>query len=115
MALDDLSGVGGSGSSGITEGGGGGAGGATLSEVSDAFNVEFVTLSIADITNKYTVVTNIPAAANKTKLEVIEGQPADLGVDYVVNTALKQVGWSGLALDGILVAGDKLRITYFNV
>lgn len=113
MAIGDLSGVGGSGSSGIQSGSAGG--GISLGDVAAAFNVEFVTISLTDILNKYALVTNIPDSANKTKVEIIEGQPADLGIDYTVNTALKQINWSGLGLDGIIAAGDKIRITYFNI
>lgn len=113
MATNDLSGVGGTGSSGIQSGSGGG--GISLSDVANAFNVEFVTLSLTDIINGYAVATNVPDSATKLKLEIVEGQPADLGIDYTVNTALKQIIWSGLGLDGIIAAGDKIRITYFNI
>jgi hypothetical protein len=114
MAVSGLGGLTGTGSSGIQDGGLGG-GGIGLGDVSDAFNVEFKTITLTDVLNQFAIVTNIPASAVKTKVEVVEGQPADYGIDYIVDPVLKKIDWAGLGLDGILAAGDKLRITYFNI
>jgi hypothetical protein len=113
MSASDLSGVGGTGSSGIQSGVGGG--GATLGDVANAFRVEFITLSLTDILNQYANITDPPESAVKTKIEIIEGLPADYGIDYTVDTVLQRLNWAGLGLDGILTAGDKIRITYFSI
>lgn len=114
MAIEDLSGIGGTGASGII-GGGGGGGGATLGDVANAYTVRYITLSLADIVAGFATLPEAPESPVKTKVEVIEGLPADYGVDYTVDTGLQQVQWAGLGLAPFLAAGDKLRITYFSI
>jgi hypothetical protein len=43
-------------------------------------------------------------------MTVIGGPAQDYGTDYTVTT--NQLGWNGLTLDGVLVAGDKLQVLY---
>jgi hypothetical protein len=74
--------------------------------------VEEFSLTSTDITNKKVTLTYIPIDGNYVTLDVIGGGPQDNGTDFSVNAALKEVGWSGLGLDGILEAGDVLRVTY---
>jgi hypothetical protein len=74
--------------------------------------VEEFTLSSTDITNKKITLTYTPVNQNYVTLDVIGGGVQDNGIDYIVNTATKEVSWSGLGLDGILEAGDVIRVTY---
>lgn len=86
-------------------------GGITQSE--SPITEEF-TLAAGDITAKKVTLTYTPVNGSYVKLDVIGGCPQDNGVDFSVNVATKEVSWSGLGLDGILAAGDVLRISYSN-
>lgn len=72
--------------------------------------VETITLSPTDITNKYVTLSAAPITAAKTRLVVIGGPEQSYTVDFTVST--NQLSWSGLFLDGVLVNGDKLVVTY---
>ncbi len=74
--------------------------------------VEEFTLTSTDITNKKVTLTYAPVNGDYVTLDVYGGGAQDNGVDFSVNTATKEVSWSTLGLDGILEAGDILRITY---
>jgi len=74
--------------------------------------VEEFTLTSTDITNKKVTLTYTPVNANYVRLDVIGGGAQDNGVDFSVNVTTKELSWSGLGLDGILEAGDVLRVTY---
>jgi len=74
--------------------------------------VEEFTLTSTDITNKKVTLTYTPVNGNFVRLDVIGGGAQDNGVDFSVNATTKELSWSGLGLDGILEAGDVLRVTY---
>jgi len=74
--------------------------------------VEEFTLTSTDITNKKVILTYTPVNANYVRLDVIGGGAQDNGADFSVNVTTKELSWSGLGLDGILEAGDILRVTY---
>lgn len=73
-------------------------------------NVEYLELSLADETNENVTLSNTPADNNKVILDLIGGSAQEFGVDYTVSGTT--LSWNGLALSGILVEGDKLRIIY---
>lgn len=107
MPVNDVSGVYGSGGGGVSSSG--------IDDVHARWRVEYKTLLVADLINKYVTIAAEPKDAAKLKLEVLGGPAADIGVDFTVNAASKQVSWNALSLDGQLVVGEKLRITYFEV
>lgn len=72
--------------------------------------VESITLSGTDITNKYVTLSASPLTAAKTRLTVIGGPEQAYASDFTVST--NQLSWSGLFLEGVLVTGDKLVVTY---
>jgi hypothetical protein len=72
--------------------------------------VETITLNSTDITNKYVTLATAPITASKTRLTVLGGPEQAYTTDFTVST--NQLSWSGLFLDGVLEAGDKLIITY---
>lgn len=74
--------------------------------------VEEFTLAGGDITAKKVTLTYTPTNANYVKMDIYGGGPQDNGVDFSVNVGTKEVSWSGLGLDGLLEAGDVLRISY---
>ena len=79
-------------------------------------NVVIVTLDATDITNKYNDdLVNVPVTASAVNVCPVGGIPQEYGVDFTVITDgadIKRINWSALGLDGILVAGDKLIVTY---
>lgn len=74
--------------------------------------VEYHTLSGGEITAKQITLSGTPTVANKAVLDVIQGGPQAYTADFTVSGNV--LGWSGLGLDGVLVAGDVLRIQYFG-
>jgi len=72
------------------------------------------TLSGVDITNKYVILTEAPANKNFTRLWVLDGPQQEYGVDFQVTTddGGKRLSWDGLGLESLLLAGDKLIVTY---
>lgn len=108
--LTDLSPITGSGAGGISSGGGGG-GGIALTDVDTNRRVEYRTLVLANIVGGNISLALSPASATKTELSLIEGQPAEYGVDFLVagNTL------TFLApLTGDLAVGDKIKVVYFT-
>lgn len=75
-----------------------------------SYYVNKYTLTNTDITNKYVVLSGAPTTANKTVLDVIDGDSQDYGVDYIVTGNI--LSWAGLGLDSVLAAGDKLQIQF---
>lgn len=72
--------------------------------------VEYRTLSGGEITAKQLTLANTPVDLSIVQLDVVGGGPQQLNVDYSVSTNI--VSWSGLGLDGVLLAGNVLRISY---
>jgi hypothetical protein len=100
MALTDLS-QGVSGGSGIG-----------INDLIDAERVEYVTVSLADITNKYFNIALNPGSGGKVKVYTMHGVALQFGVDYLV--AGTQIGWNGLVLDGLIAAGDTFQVVYLT-
>jgi hypothetical protein len=94
--------------------GGGGGGGISLTDVHDAFKVIQVTLTLADITNKYATLGIVPESAGKVTVSVIGGLDGEIGVDYTIDTGLSRINWNGLGWDGKLASGDVLQLQYFE-
>lgn len=75
-----------------------------------SLQTEKFTLDATDITNKYVTLAFAPTVPSLTRLVVITGLEQDLGTDFDVSG--DEVTWDSLFLDGVLVLGDKLIITY---
>lgn len=79
---------------------------------------ETLTLDSTDITNKYKDLASTAAVvdpANSSSLCPVGGPRQEYGVDYTIITngsIVKRVNWNGLALDGVLEAGDKLIVSF---
>lgn len=74
--------------------------------------VETKTLVAADITNKYiTLSIAEPGSPSKTVLSIAGAPGLQYGVHFTIIG--NQLSWNGLALDGVVIAGDKLTITYY--
>ena len=73
-------------------------------------DVQTFVLSGTDITNKYVTLAASPATAADTILMVQNAPSMYFGDDFTVIGS--QLGWNGLALDGILASGDKITVLY---
>lgn len=100
MSLTDLS-QGVSGGSGIG-----------INDLIDAEIVEYRSVNIADISNKYLVYSQQVGSGGKLRVCPMNGIPLELGVDYIVNAGQNRIEWNGLGLDGLISSGDVLRIIY---
>lgn len=77
---------------------------------SSAQKVEQFILSPTDITNGFVTLGTTPINPTHTIL-IIKSAPGQFyGDDYTVST--NQLSWTGLGLDGVLVSGDKLTVSY---
>ena len=77
-----------------------------------AFNLEYRTLSAGEITAKALTLANSPAFGNLTVVDLINCGPQVYNVDYTI--AGSTLNWNGFGLDGLLQAGDILRVQYFT-
>jgi hypothetical protein len=81
-----------------------------------AEQTDVFTLNSSDITNKYVVLSQIPTIAANVKLFVKGSGPQVNGAsyDYQMTAGFggKELSWSALGLDGVLVSGDILVISY---
>jgi len=75
-------------------------------------NVEYRTLSAGEATAKALTLSATPITAAKTVVDAIGGCGQVYSADFIV--VVNILSWSGLGLDGILAAGDILRIAYLS-
>jgi hypothetical protein len=88
-----------------------GLGGVILSGASVHESTETFTLNSTDISNKYVTLAHSPAVAGNTKM-IVDGEGSQLyGIDFTMGTSVR-VSWSGLGLDGVLVSGDIVQVSY---
>jgi len=74
--------------------------------------VEYRTISSGEAAAKSLTLSSTPMTAANVLLDIISGCSQEYGADFTVSVDV--LSWSGLALDGILAAGDILRIAYFS-
>ena len=74
------------------------------------FKVEYRTLTAGEITAKSITLAETPAVAAETALDIVTGNAQEYGTDFTV--AANVLSWNGLALDGVLIAGNQLRVMY---
>lgn len=75
-------------------------------------NVEYRTLTGGEAAAESLTLSATPMSASLVMLDVIGGGPQEYSVDYTVSGTT--LSWVGLALSGVLSAGDKLRINYLS-
>lgn len=75
------------------------------------YNVNVFTLTPQNAINKYVVLSIAPVYPFNTILNIIGGSIQDYGQDFVILSG-NHLSWSGLGLDGVLVAGDKLVVQF---
>lgn len=78
--------------------------------ISGAYRVEQRTVTSGEATAKAITLAFTPATPAYVTLDVIGGGDQWFGSDFTVTAST--LSWNGLGLDGVLIAGDRLRITY---
>jgi hypothetical protein len=78
--------------------------------ISGVWKTEYRTLTAPEAAAKAITLVQTPAASGEVMLDIAGGGAQFYGDDFVVSVAT--LSWNGLALDGILSAGDKLRVAY---
>ena len=86
------------------------AGTPSVPVVSGTLRVEYRTITVGEETAKALTLAFTPSTASYVMVDVIGGSAQVFGSDYSVSGS--SLSWSGLGLDGVLSAGDKLRINY---
>ncbi len=84
-------------------GGGGGGGGSNV-------KIEYRTLTSGEVLAKQIVLSNTPSLATEVALDLVSGSAQFYGTDFTVSGVI--LSWNGLSLDGLLAAGDQLRVFY---
>lgn len=72
---------------------------------------EYITLSSGQITSASCSLAFSPVTPSEILLDTPNGTINQYGVDFTVSGST--VSWTGLALDGVLSAGDVLRVHYY--
>lgn len=76
----------------------------------NAYKMEQHTLSGGEITAKSFQLTTLPSDSSQVSLTVLGGVLQTYAVDYSVTDTT--VGWSGLGLDGWVLAGEIVQLSY---
>jgi hypothetical protein len=79
-------------------------------ELEQKTKVEYRTITSAEALNKSLVLSEEPLTSSEVALDVRGGGAQFLGDDFTVTGDV--LDWDSLGLDGIIVAGDKVRIIY---
>lgn len=74
--------------------------------------VEYREISVLESEAKALSLAYAPTDPTLVQLDIISGGPQQYDFDYAVAGAI--LSWDGMNLDGVLSAGDKLRIAYFT-
>lgn len=72
---------------------------------------EFRTISAGEVTAKKIVLTGTPTTPSVVLVDHIGGTSQEFSIDYTI--VGNELRWNGYALDGVIVAGYKLRVHYF--
>ncbi len=85
-------------------------GASALPTFSNVFKVEYRTITGGEATAKSLTLAQSPAVPGEVMLDLIGGGAQNYSDDFTVSGTT--LTWNGLGLDGILTAGDKVRINY---
>jgi hypothetical protein len=67
-------------------------------------------LTSLEVTAKSLTLAQSPTYPNETSISIAQGGPQAYGLDFTV--AGTTLSWTGLGMDGLVLAGDELVITY---
>lgn len=77
---------------------------------SAAYRAEYRTITAPEAAAKSITLAFTPGTPSYVSLDVIGGGAQFFGTDFTV--IANALNWGGFALDGVLVAGDQVRVTY---
>jgi hypothetical protein len=80
--------------------------------ISGVNNVQYYSITLTDIMNKYFELSPVPAEPSKIQIDVINGSTQRINIDYQIIS--NQVHWNALSWDGLVEIGDTFRIQYFS-
>ena len=80
-----------------------------LGQIGGSKTDKFV-LNGTDVSNKFVTLSYTPITPGSVILLVEDASSMFYGTDFIVIG--NQLGWSGLALDGLLSSGDSLTVVY---
>lgn len=81
----------------------------------ETYQSETFTLTETDIANKFITVAYEPLDSAEIGFEIQNAPSQYYGEDYKQDTSFsKRITWEGLALDGVIQAGDKVTVTYIR-
>jgi hypothetical protein len=72
--------------------------------------VQYFTLDAGQITAASVTLTYNPSPANQTALDIISNGPQYYSDDFTVSGNV--LSWAGKPIDGVLSAGDRIRVQY---
>lgn len=75
-------------------------------------NVEYHTVTSGEATAKQFNLAATPITGNKTLVDITTGSTQNYGSDFTITANV--FNWSGLGLDGLLAAGDIVRLHYLS-
>lgn len=84
----------------------------TTSWLPPTVEVEDIVLDSNDVTNKYVLMSHVPADTSNVALNILAGGPQIYGTDYYVSGTM--VRWDGMVIDGTAIPGDIFRVTYWS-
>lgn len=84
--------------------------GLSLTGLTSAFIEDHVVTS-GDISSKSITLTHATTDTNKVALTVYGGVPQNIGTDYTCTNST-MVSWNGKGLDGVIAAGEEVRLIY---
>ena len=73
--------------------------------------VDWITLTVTDISNGYVTLTQTPVNASEVKLTILSGLPQKYSTDYSVDTGLKRLTFLG-SLASELESGEDIQVCY---
>lgn len=77
-------------------------------------SIENFTLDATDISNKYVLVSTDVTIDRATKMSINGLGNLYFGTEFTVDGVnKKKIKWDSLSLDGVLVIGDEMEITYY--
>lgn len=75
-----------------------------------AFKAEEHTITAGEITSKSFTLSATPSSAGEVCMDILTGCAQDNGTDFTVSGTT--VSWTGLGLDGVIEAGEIVRMIY---
>lgn len=80
--------------------------------IAGVLTVDYHTITAGEVTAKQFALPSTPAEPTKTIIDIVGGTTQEYSIDFTI--VGDDVDWNGLALDGVVTAGDVFRTYYFT-